>query len=95
MILDRAGEPPVVVVAPDHRREGTNALLICPVGLIDYEFGLGSFQKHCQRAVSAGARLEVLDLPSLALDMDLPEDLDRVSRELEEAINPLSGRLDL
>ncbi len=86
-------DPPVVVVAPDRHRQGTNALLICPVGLIDYEFGPKSFQRHCQRAVEAGARLEIIDLPSLALDMDLPEDLDQVSQEFE-AILPGPGDLE-
>jgi 2-phospho-L-lactate/phosphoenolpyruvate guanylyltransferase len=82
-ILERAVDPPVVVVAPDRRRQGTNALLVCPVGLIQYDFGPGSFQRHSERAIQAGARLEVFDLPSLALDMDLPEDLDMVSKEFE------------
>lgn len=83
LMLDRAERPPVVVVAPDHRREGTNALLVCPTGLIDYEYGPGSFQRHCARALEAGARLEICELPSLALDMDLPEDLELVSQALE------------
>jgi 2-phospho-L-lactate guanylyltransferase len=81
-MLARARKPPVVVVAPDRHRQGTNALLVCPVGLIEYDFGPGSFQRHCERAIQAGARLEVFDLPSLALDMDLPEDLEMVSEEL-------------
>lgn len=82
-ILERVKDPPVVVVAPDQRREGTNALLICPVGLIDYNFGPKSFERHCELAVQAGARLEICELPSLALDVDLPEDLDAVGREFE------------
>lgn len=82
-MLERVGEPPVVVVAPDRRREGTNALLVCPAGLIDYDFGPGSFQRHCQRALEIGARLEVCELPSLALDMDIPEDLQLVGEEIE------------
>jgi len=84
VMLERAAEPPVVVVAPDRRRDGTNALLVCPTGLIDYEFGPGSFQHHCERARNAGARLEICELPSLALDMDLPEDLELVSKSLED-----------
>ncbi len=82
-MLDRAYNPPVVVVAPDRRRQGTNALLVCPVGTIDYDFGPGSFQRHCERARQAGARLEICELPSLALDVDLPEDLDQVGFELD------------
>jgi 2-phospho-L-lactate/phosphoenolpyruvate guanylyltransferase len=92
-MLERAKDPPVVVVAPDRRRQGTNALLVCPVGLIEYEFGPNSFPRHCQLAVEAGARLEVVDLPSLALDMDLPEDLDQVSQEFE-GILPGPGDLE-
>lgn len=74
-LLDRATDPPVVVISPDRRREGTNALLICPSGLIEYDFGPDSFQRHCERAREAGARLEIVELPSLGLDVDVPEDL--------------------
>jgi 2-phospho-L-lactate/phosphoenolpyruvate guanylyltransferase len=82
LMLKLANPPPVVVVAPDQRRNGTNAMLVCPAGLIEYEYGPGSFQRHCDRAHEAGARLEVCELPSLALDMDLPEDLEQVRRVL-------------
>ena len=78
VMMERAVDPPVVVVAPDRHHQGTNALLISPVGLIEYDFGPGSFQRHCDRAVERGARLEVCELPSLALDVDLPEDLEIV-----------------
>lgn len=83
LMLDKVKNPPVVVVAPDRRRQGTNALLVCPAGLIEYDFGPGSFQRHCTRAREVGARLEILELPSLALDMDLPEDLELVGESLE------------
>ena len=82
-MLDRAKEPPVVVVSPDRHRQGTNALVVCPVGLIEYDFGPGSFQRHCERALQAGARLEVCELPSFALDVDIPEDLEVILSELE------------
>jgi 2-phospho-L-lactate guanylyltransferase len=83
VMLAHAHHPPVVVVAPDRHRQGTNALLVSPAGLIEYEFGPGSFQRHCERASLAGARLEVVELPSLALDVDMPEDLEMVAAELE------------
>jgi len=67
--------PPVVVVAPDRRGEGTNALLVSPVGLIEYAFGTNSYQRHLKEAAASGARLEVCDLVRLSLDVDLPEDL--------------------
>ena len=56
LMLERAVDPPVVVLAPDRHKQGTNCLLICPVGLIEYEFGPGSFQKHMTQAQTAGAR---------------------------------------
>jgi len=82
-ILDKAGEPPVVVVAPDRHRLGTNALLVCPTGLIEYHYGINSFQYHCELAISAGARLEICELPSLALDLDVPDDLDVLESSLD------------
>lgn len=87
-MLERAQDPPVVVVAPDRHHQGTNALLVCPAGLIEYDFGPDSFQKHKERAVQAGARLEICELPSLALDVDLPEDLDLVESELDTEYIP-------
>lgn len=83
LMLERVKQPPVVVVAPDRHHQGTNALLVCPAGFIEYDFGPGSFQRHCDRALQAGARLEICELPSLALDVDLPEDLDIVGLGLE------------
>ncbi len=85
-MLDKAKDPPVVVVAPDRHRQGTNALLVCPAGLIEYEFGPDSFKLHCEKTNQIGARLEICELPSLALDMDLPEDLEIVSATFEHYI---------
>lgn len=70
-----SASPPVVVLAPDRRREGTNALLASPAGLIEYAFGPSSFDRHRASALTAGARVQVCDRPGLALDLDLPEDL--------------------
>jgi len=83
VMLGKVKDSPVVIVAPDRHREGTNALLVCPAGLIDYDFGPGSFERHCERARMVGARLEIVELDSLALDMDVPEDLDLVSEEFK------------
>jgi len=74
-LLRSAANPPVVVISPDRRRMGTNALLVNPVGIIDYTFGPASFQKHCDLAQKNGVRLEICELPSIGLDLDLPEDL--------------------
>jgi 2-phospho-L-lactate guanylyltransferase len=79
-LIDRAVNPPVVVIAPDRHEKGTNALLISPAGLIEYDFGEGSFHRHCARARKAGVRLEIVKLPSLGLDLDLPEDLELINK---------------
>lgn len=81
-LLERAKDPPVVVIAPDRHQRGTNALLLAPANLIEYDFGGDSFRRHCDRARQAGARLEIIELPTLGLDLDLPEDLELI-RKLE------------
>ena len=75
-LVERANKPPEIVIAPDHRREGTNALLMNPACLIPYAFGPNSFQTHIQEAQRYGIRVEVYEDPSFALDLDLPEDLE-------------------
>lgn len=74
-LIDAGNEPPVAVIAPDHRREGTNALLLNPVGEFPYDFGPDSFARHSRLAAEAGLQVKVLELESLAHDVDVPEDL--------------------
>jgi 2-phospho-L-lactate guanylyltransferase len=81
-VVSRGVNPPVVVITPDRHHQGTNALLISPPGLIQYEYGPGSFQKHCSQAEKTGARLEVCERGSVALDIDFPEDLELAGYEL-------------
>lgn len=73
----------VVVIAPDRHKNGTNALLISPAGIIDYDYGEKSFDRHCTRAHQAGAHLEICELASIELDLDLPEDLELVAERLD------------
>lgn len=81
-ILEHRKQPPVVVIAPDRKKEGTNALLVCPPDLIGFRYGTGSFENHCQAARDSGARLVICDLPSLELDLDEPEDLALIEANL-------------
>lgn len=81
-ILKQGEEAPVVVIVPDRHENGTNALLISPPGLIAYDFGPGSFRRHCERARAAGATLKVLHLPRLALDLDDAEDFALLQEHL-------------
>jgi 2-phospho-L-lactate guanylyltransferase len=77
-LLRRGKNPPTIVIAPDRRQDGTNGLFVNPAGLIEYGYGPGSFQRHCQRATEAGATLEVVNSERIGLDLDLPEDLEMV-----------------
>lgn len=90
-MLEKSKNPPVVVLAPDIRREGTNAMIVNPIGLIEYEFGPNSFERHCASAKKAGARLEICELSSIALDMDIPEDLDLVGENLQSILSSIDG----
>lgn len=83
MLISKAVDPPVVVISPDRRMDGTNALLVSPPGVINYTFGNNSFHKHCDLALQVGARLEIVDLPHLALDVDLPDDFNLVFNQLQ------------
>jgi 2-phospho-L-lactate/phosphoenolpyruvate guanylyltransferase len=86
-VVIRAVNPPVVVITPDRHQQGTNALLISPPGLIRYEYGPGSYQRHIQLAEKAGARLEICKRDSVALDIDFPEDLELAGYELMDINN--------
>jgi len=82
-LIECSKQAPVMVIAPDRHGRGTNALLIRPTGRIHYSFGNDSFEKHCALAGKAGMRLEICERPNLALDVDLPEDLEMVHETLE------------
>jgi 2-phospho-L-lactate guanylyltransferase (CobY/MobA/RfbA family) len=58
--------------------------------LIEYDFGPQSFNCHLARAEAAGARIEVCDLHSLGLDIDLPEDLEMLEAECPDKPVPKS-----
>ncbi len=76
--------PPSVVLAPDRRKDGTNAMLIRPPALFPYQFGPGSFEHHRQAAEEAGASVKVYESETLSLDVDYPEDLDLYREKLAE-----------
>jgi 2-phospho-L-lactate guanylyltransferase len=72
----RLGQPwPSVVIAPCHRRDGTNALLLRPPGLIEFAFGPESFVRHQQAARVVGIEPFIYHSPTVALDVDVPADL--------------------
>jgi 2-phospho-L-lactate guanylyltransferase len=66
----------IVGVIPDRHGSGTNGLLCCPPDLIEPAFGPDSRERHLELAERAGARGEVIEIHSLALDLDTGGDLE-------------------
>ncbi len=77
LIEHPVGERSVLIV-PDRHGTGTNALLLTPPDVFEPAFGEGSCQRHVDNANAQGAVPEVVEVSSLALDVDTPEDLDQV-----------------
>jgi 2-phospho-L-lactate/phosphoenolpyruvate guanylyltransferase len=74
-IIDLASHPPLIVIAPDKKRQGTNAMLLSPTGAIPFRYGADSYRKHQDAARLAHIPAYTIELASLAVDIDLPEDL--------------------
>lgn len=72
-----------VGVAADRHGTGTNGLFLSPADAIGPAFGPGSCDRHLDRAGRAGWNAELLDIPSLGLDLDTPDDLADLTSLLE------------
>ncbi len=70
------------LIIPDRHGTGTNALLLSPPDVITPAFGIDSCERHARLAVEHGAEPEVVQVRSLALDVDTPEDLDALRETL-------------
>jgi 2-phospho-L-lactate guanylyltransferase len=70
------GKPPEIVISSDYRQNGTNALLVNPIGALDYDFGEWSFKKHIEQAEHKRLRIGISDIESFKYDLDIPEDLE-------------------
>ncbi len=75
-----AGRKAPVVIVPDERGLGTNALLLSPPRAITSCFGTGSRARHTAAARSQGLASKELRLPSLGFDVDEPGDLAQLAR---------------
>lgn len=74
----RDGSRPVVVIVPCHRDDGTPVLSVPVEPEFLFAYGPGSFRRHAAEAHRLGLGVRVLRDPSLAFDVDLPDDLVRV-----------------
>ena len=74
-LLSRSERQREAVIIPDRHGTGTNALLLCPPDALKPSFGVGSCQRHAEHAQAAGTPYEIVQIPTLALDIDTGEDL--------------------
>lgn len=75
MLLGRTVGAPSALIVPDRHGTGTNALLLTPPEALAPSFGPGSCERHVALARAAGTHAEVVQVPSLALDVDTADDL--------------------
>ena len=66
------------VLAPAADGRGTNAAFRRPANLFPLRFGNDSFKPHLAAAQATGKPCIVLHLPGIAVDVDNPEDLQRL-----------------
>jgi 2-phospho-L-lactate guanylyltransferase len=76
ILADAPAEGSVLAPAADGR--GTNAAFRRPANLFPLRFGNDSFKPHLAAAQATGKPCIVLQLPGIAVDVDNPEDLERV-----------------
>jgi 2-phospho-L-lactate/phosphoenolpyruvate guanylyltransferase len=81
LLVHPAGERSALIV-PDRHGTGTNALLLAPPDVLAPSFGPDSRRRHMADAEAAGVLAEVVEVPSLALDVDTPDDLEALQRRL-------------
>jgi len=63
-----------MVIVPDTRQLGTNAILLSHATMLKPQFGRRSFQKHTRQATSNGVELIVWLNDNIQRDLDTPQD---------------------
>lgn len=76
--IDRrlSAAPRSALIVPDRHGTGTNGLILSPPDALEPAFGSDSCARHVSRARAAGISFAIERIESLALDLDIPEDLD-------------------
>ncbi len=82
-IVKKISSPPEIIISPDQNKNGTNALLINPVGIIDYDFGDWSFKKHIEQAERKKIHVEIYNNDNIAFDLDTPIEIEHLIQENE------------
>jgi 2-phospho-L-lactate guanylyltransferase len=67
----------MVVIAPDHDRRGTNALLVKPPTVLQYQFGGQSFIRHLEQARVGHIPFQIYISHRIEFDIDNPSQFSR------------------
>jgi 2-phospho-L-lactate/phosphoenolpyruvate guanylyltransferase len=78
----RDGAQPIAVLVPCHRDDGTPVLSVPVDAPFEFRYGPGSFRLHVTEARRVGLAVRVVRDPTLAFDIDLPDDLARLALEV-------------
>ncbi len=70
--------PQAALIVPDRHGSGTNALVLSPPDVFAPAFGPDSCPRHVSRARAAGISFALNRIRSLEIDLDTPEDLDKL-----------------
>jgi 2-phospho-L-lactate guanylyltransferase len=82
-VADLLERSPAAAIVPDRHGTGTNALLLSPPDVLEPSFGPESLARHTSAARAACVAYSVERVPTLALDVDTPEDLAALAAALE------------
>ncbi len=74
-LISKSRAAPEIIISPDRKLYGTNAIFISPPGILDYDFGQWSFKKHIEQAERKKIGVQIYNNERLGFDLDLPEDL--------------------
>jgi 2-phospho-L-lactate/phosphoenolpyruvate guanylyltransferase len=77
--LGRDLSRPIVTLVPCHRDDGTNICSVPVDAAFEFAYGPGSFRRHAAEARRLGLGLRIVRRADLAFDVDVPEDLERLT----------------
>jgi 2-phospho-L-lactate guanylyltransferase len=79
-VLAAHGEAPAFTIVPSHDGRGSNAIAVSRPDAVELAFGDDSFVAHLRAARRAGIEPTIMTSPGIALDIDHPVDLARLTQ---------------
>ena len=74
-LIELHGTEPSLTLVSDRDGTGTNGLIVSPIDLIEFSYGINSFSLHSEAGHEANATVRSVALEGLSLDIDTPEDV--------------------